>query len=316
MRDTCDDIVSLQAIKIPRLRMVGDGTMLHPHTLTQESSGRCFCFGAAMISASVLLSFSDKLIGSLSIPRSTQVYRVGRHLHNDGIEGIHNAHPMLLHWSIKRIQYYTIDTTKRIGLWSWPLCQTTCATPRKKSRSSICIRRRCFIKDQVIFFIELLIWQGCRCCQRRCIVRCMQYTVSPYMTIVDFWTVTMAVYIVFNWITVILLDKCRLYRRIAFPDGQSHVSKYIRARRFLYAVIGRESVSSTWHYLAYYRGQRLRDRASDSRLRGPGFEFCAAVLKPWVGKFFHSTLLQFTKLYKRVPGYRQWWICVRAAFVH
>ena len=35
-----------------------------------------------------------------------------------------------------------------------------------------------------------------------------------------------------------------------------------------------------------------------------------------LGKFFHSTLLQFTQLYKWVPGYRQWWICVRAAFAH
>ena len=33
------------------------------------------------------------------------------------------------------------------------------------------------------------------------------------------------------------------------------------------------------------------------------------------GKFFQSTLLQFTQLYKWVPGYRQWWICIRAAFV-
>ena len=35
-----------------------------------------------------------------------------------------------------------------------------------------------------------------------------------------------------------------------------------------------------------------------------------------LGKFFHSTLLQFTQLNKLVPGYRQWWICVRAAFAH
>ena len=56
-------------------------------------------------------------------------------------------------------------------------------------------------------------------------------------------------------------------------------------------------------------------RASDSRLREPGFEPCAAVLKPWAS-YFHSTLLQFTQLYKCVPGYRQWWICVRAALVH
>ena len=48
----------------------------------------------------------------------------------------------------------------------------------------------------------------------------------------------------------------------------------------------------------------LRGRASDSRLRGPGFESCAAVLKPWAS-FFHSTLLQSTQLYKWVPGYKQ-----------
>ena len=35
-----------------------------------------------------------------------------------------------------------------------------------------------------------------------------------------------------------------------------------------------------------------------------------------LGKFFHSTLLQFTQLNKRVHGCRQWWICVRAAFAH
>ena len=29
------------------------------------------------------------------------------------------------------------------------------------------------------------------------------------------------------------------------------------------------------------RAQWLRGRASDSRLRGPGFESCDAVLKPW-----------------------------------
>ena len=30
--------------------------------------------------------------------------------------------------------------------------------------------------------------------------------------------------------------------------------------------------------------------------------------------FFHSTLVQFTQLYKCVTGNRQWWICVRAVF--
>ena len=31
----------------------------------------------------------------------------------------------------------------------------------------------------------------------------------------------------------------------------------------------------------FYRAQWLRGRASDSQLREPGFESCAAVLKPW-----------------------------------
>ena len=34
------------------------------------------------------------------------------------------------------------------------------------------------------------------------------------------------------------------------------------------------------------------------------------------GRFFHSTLLQFTQLNKWVPGYRQLWLCVRATFAH
>ena len=49
-----------------------------------------------------------------------------------------------------------------------------------------------------------------------------------------------------------------------------------------------------------YRAQWLRGRASDSQLREPGFESCAAVLK--LGKFFHYTLLQFT-LYKCINEY-------------
>ena len=40
----------------------------------------------------------------------------------------------------------------------------------------------------------------------------------------------------------------------------------------------------------------LSGRAVDSELREQGFEFCAAVL--YFGNFFHSTLLQFTHLYK------------------
>ena len=35
----------------------------------------------------------------------------------------------------------------------------------------------------------------------------------------------------------------------------------------------------------HFRAQWLRGRASDSRLREPGFESCAAVLKPWASFF-------------------------------
>ena len=38
-------------------------------------------------------------------------------------------------------------------------------------------------------------------------------------------------------------------------------------------------------YGTSYRAQWLRGRASDSRLRGPGFESCAAVLKPCASIF-------------------------------
>ena len=41
-----------------------------------------------------------------------------------------------------------------------------------------------------------------------------------------------------------------------------------------------KSVWST--YYETRRAQWLRGRVSDSRLREPGFESCAAVLKPWV----------------------------------
>ena len=37
--------------------------------------------------------------------------------------------------------------------------------------------------------------------------------------------------------------------------------------------------------LIYCRALWLRGRASDSRLREPGFESCAAVLKPWASFF-------------------------------
>ena len=37
--------------------------------------------------------------------------------------------------------------------------------------------------------------------------------------------------------------------------------------------------------ISLYRAQWLRGRASDSRLREPRFESCAAVLKPWASFF-------------------------------
>ena len=45
------------------------------------------------------------------------------------------------------------------------------------------------------------------------------------------------------------------------------------------------------------RAQWLRGRASDSRLKGPGFESCAAVLKPWAS-FFTLDCSKFTLLYE------------------
>ena len=41
----------------------------------------------------------------------------------------------------------------------------------------------------------------------------------------------------------------------------------------------------------------VRGRASDSHIRGPGFDSCAVILKLWA-IIVHSTLLQFTQLYK------------------
>ena len=54
--------------------------------------------------------------------------------------------------------------------------------------------------------------------------------------------------------------------------------------------------------------------SGDSTTRTQVRSLCSSVKT--LGKFFHSTLLQFTQLYKWVSGYRQWWICVRAAVVH
>ena len=59
----------------------------------------------------------------------------------------------------------------------------------------------------------------------------------------------------------------------------------------------------------------LRGRASDSRLTGPVFEFCVAVLKPWASFFIlHcSSSLSCINEYLAIDT---WWICVRAAFTH
>ena len=69
--------------------------------------------------------------------------------------------------------------------------------------------------------------------------------------------------------------------------------------------------SASWVFIdnssdGVVRMQWLRGRASDSRLREPRFESCAAVLK--LGHVFH--------LRSWVLGYRQWWIFVQAAFMH
>ena len=51
---------------------------------------------------------------------------------------------------------------------------------------------------------------------------------------------------------------------------------------------------------------------ADSRLRGPGFESCAAVLKPWASVFtLHCSIpLSCINEYLAID---KWWICVRAA---
>ena len=74
-------------------------------------------------------------------------------------------------------------------------------------------------------------------------------------------------------------------------------------------------MASVWSKLVHTcRAQWLRGRTLDSTTRTRVRILCCVVKT--LGKFLHSTLLQFTQLYKGVPGYRQWWICVRAAFMH
>ena len=68
---------------------------------------------------------------------------------------------------------------------------------------------------------------------------------------------------------------------------------------------------------ALRRAAWLRGRASDSRLREPGFESCAAVLKPWASCFtLHcSSSLSGIDEYLYIDS-GQWWIWVPAAFAH
>ena len=64
------------------------------------------------------------------------------------------------------------------------------------------------------------------------------------------------------------------------------------------------------------RAQLLRIRASDSWLTLEDTGSNPVLPCYNLGQVFHYTLLQFTQLYKRIPGYRQWWIRVRAHFAH
>ena len=66
---------------------------------------------------------------------------------------------------------------------------------------------------------------------------------------------------------------------------------------------------------------KLKDQQSDSGVELRTLDYENPDSNPGcgvetLGKFFHSTLLQFTQLNKWVSDYRQWWICVRAAFAH
>ena len=71
--------------------------------------------------------------------------------------------------------------------------------------------------------------------------------------------------------------------------------------------------SMTGETTSYSRVQWLRGRVPDSRLWEPGFESCAAVLKPRASFFtLHcSSSLSNINEYLAVD---KWWICVRAAF--
>ena len=63
------------------------------------------------------------------------------------------------------------------------------------------------------------------------------------------------------------------------------------------------------------RVQWLRGRASDFRLGGPGFESCAAVLKPWA-RFFTLHCSSSLSCINEYLAIDKWWICVRTGFAH
>ena len=62
----------------------------------------------------------------------------------------------------------------------------------------------------------------------------------------------------------------------------------------------------------FCRAQWLRGRASDSRLREPGFESCVAVLKPWA----NVITLNCSSALNCINGYMAIDSGVRAAIAH
>ena len=100
------------------------------------------------------------------------------------------------------------------------------------------------------------------------------------------------------------------YRLIAFKSTICFATLIVRKITKPYAVLPSMILENEGHFEGHKRSkskycqnivsqQWLRGRASDSRLREPGFESYASVLKHWASSF-HCTLLQFTQLYKRV----------------
>ena len=52
------------------------------------------------------------------------------------------------------------------------------------------------------------------------------------------------------------------------------------------------------------------------KLHNVNYVFLYELVCLHVCRFFQSTLLQFTQLHERAPGYGQWWIFVQATFAH